>query len=70
MDPNPSPESQLHSRLDAIATRWSLVREAHIAGTPQNATVARSDPRFGGVGPVAGRGQPDRAGREADLAVG
>lgn len=41
MDPTPPPESQLHSRLDAIATRWSLIREAHVAGTPQNATVAR-----------------------------
>ncbi len=39
--PNPPQESLLHSRLDAIATRWSLVREAHIAGTPENATVAR-----------------------------
>ena len=41
MDPTPPLESHLHSRLDAIATRWSLVREAHVAGTPQNATVAR-----------------------------
>jgi len=41
MDPTPPHESQLHSRLDAIATRWSLIREAHIAGTPQSATVAR-----------------------------
>jgi len=41
MDPTPPLESQLHSRLDGIATRWSLVREAHVAGTPQNATVAR-----------------------------
>lgn len=41
MDPTPPPESQLQSRLDAIATRWSLVREAHVAGAPQDATVAR-----------------------------
>ncbi len=41
MDPTPRPESLLHSRLDAIATRWSLIHQAHVAGTPQNATVAR-----------------------------
>ena len=29
------------SRLDAIATRWSLVRDAHLTGVPQNATAAR-----------------------------
>jgi DNA-directed RNA polymerase specialized sigma24 family protein len=29
------------SRIDAIATHWSLVREAHAAGKPQNATMAR-----------------------------
>ncbi len=29
------------SRLDAIATRWTLVQQAHRTATPQNATVAR-----------------------------
>jgi len=29
------------SRLDAIATRWSLIREAHAAGAPENAAAAR-----------------------------
>lgn len=29
------------SRLDAIATQWSLVREAHAGGRPQDATAAR-----------------------------
>jgi RNA polymerase sigma factor (sigma-70 family) len=29
------------SRIDAIATRWSLIREAHAAGVPENAAVAR-----------------------------
>lgn len=29
------------SRLDAIATQWSLVRDAHAAGAPQGATAAR-----------------------------
>lgn len=29
------------SRLDGIATQWSLVREAHSAGRPQDATAAR-----------------------------
>jgi len=41
MDPTPRPESLLHSRLEAIQTRWSLIHQAHVAGTPQNATVAR-----------------------------
>lgn len=41
MELTPYPESQLHSRLDAIATRWSLVYQAHLDGLPQNATVAR-----------------------------
>jgi RNA polymerase sigma factor (sigma-70 family) len=34
-------ESVLASRLDAIATRWSLVQQAHASGTPGNATTAR-----------------------------
>jgi RNA polymerase sigma-70 factor (ECF subfamily) len=34
-------DSTTASRLDAIATHWSLVREAHSAGKPQNATTAR-----------------------------
>lgn len=34
----PEPEP---SRLDGIATHWSLVREAHTAGRPQDATLAR-----------------------------
>jgi RNA polymerase sigma factor (sigma-70 family) len=34
-------ESQLASRLEGIATRWSLVRDAHTGGTPQSATAAR-----------------------------
>jgi RNA polymerase sigma factor (sigma-70 family) len=34
--PEPDP-----SRLDAIATQWSLVRDAHAAGRPQDATTAR-----------------------------
>jgi RNA polymerase sigma factor (sigma-70 family) len=34
-------ESQLASRLDGIATRWSLIRDAHAAGVPQSATAAR-----------------------------
>ena len=34
-------ESQLASRLEGIATRWSLIRDAHSSGTPQNATAAR-----------------------------
>ncbi|MBM3979398.1 MAG: sigma-70 family RNA polymerase sigma factor [Planctomycetes bacterium] len=29
------------SRLDAIATQWSLVRAAHAAGTPESAAAAR-----------------------------
>src|SRR5262249_51889093 len=29
------------SRLEGIDTRWSLIREAHAAGTPRNATAAR-----------------------------
>lgn len=29
------------SRLDGIATRWSLIREAHASGLPQDATAAR-----------------------------
>lgn len=41
MELTPHPESQLHSRLDAIATRWSLVHQAHVDGAPQDATVAR-----------------------------
>jgi RNA polymerase sigma factor (sigma-70 family) len=35
------PESQLASRLEGIATRWSLIREAHSNGLPQSATTAR-----------------------------
>ena len=34
-------ESQLASRLEGIATRWSLIRDAHAGGTPQTATAAR-----------------------------
>lgn len=34
-------ESQLASRLEGIATRWSLIRDAHAAGGPQSATAAR-----------------------------
>ena len=41
MDSAPHPESLLHSRLEAIQTRWSLIHEAHLSGTPQNATLAR-----------------------------
>lgn len=29
------------SRIDAIPTQWSLVRDAHAAGTPQSAAAAR-----------------------------
>ena len=29
------------SRIDAIATRWSLIREAHAEGRPENAAAAR-----------------------------
>ena len=29
------------SRIDAIATHWSLIREAHTAGVPGNAAAAR-----------------------------
>ena len=29
------------SRLDAIATRWSLVRAAHASGKPEDAAAAR-----------------------------
>jgi RNA polymerase sigma-70 factor (ECF subfamily) len=36
-DPPPGPGS----RLDAIATQWSLVRLAHTAGRPQDADAAR-----------------------------
>ena len=32
---------RMRSRLDAIATRWTLVRDAHAAGRPQDAAVAR-----------------------------
>jgi DNA-directed RNA polymerase specialized sigma24 family protein len=34
-------ESQLASRLEAIATRWSLIRDAHAGGAPLNVTAAR-----------------------------
>lgn len=36
-----SSESMAASRLEAIATHWSLVREAHAAGRSQDATTAR-----------------------------
>ena len=29
------------SRIDAIPTQWSLVRDAHTTGAPQTAAVAR-----------------------------
>jgi RNA polymerase sigma factor (sigma-70 family) len=31
------------SRLDAIATHWSLIRTAHTAGKPEDATAARQE---------------------------
>jgi DNA-directed RNA polymerase specialized sigma24 family protein len=34
-------QSLLASRLDAIATKWSLVRNAHLNGKPEDATAAR-----------------------------
>lgn len=40
-EPKPEPTAPPASRLDGIATQWSLVREAHTSGRPQDATAAR-----------------------------
>ncbi len=39
--PPPAATPLAGSRLDAIATQWSLVRDAHAAGSPQSVVAAR-----------------------------